>query len=135
MEVKAHTKYLRMSPRKVRLVIDVIRGLGVRQAQAQLMFMKKIAAEPVKKLLDSAIANAEHNFSLTADKLYVKAITADGGPILGRWRARAFGRAASIRKRSTHLSIVLSEKGEKKQKAKKESKKNDKESSASALAK
>lgn len=107
MEVKAKARYIRMSPRKVRLVIDVIRGLSVNDARAQLMVMKKAAAEPVRKLLESAIANAEHNFNLNADELYVKRIMADGGPTLGRWRARAFGRAAPIRKRTSHISIIL----------------------------
>jgi large subunit ribosomal protein L22 len=96
-----------MSPRKVRLVIDVIRGLGVNEARAQLHVMKKAAAEPVSKLLESAIANATHNFHLNGDEMYVKSITADGGPVLGRWRARAFGRAAPIRKRTTHIAITL----------------------------
>lgn len=107
MEVKATARYIRMSPRKVRLVIDVIRGMGVAQARAQLHVMKKAAAEPVLKLLESAVANASHNFSLDVSQMYVKSITADGGPVLGRWRARAFGRAAPIRKRTTHISIIL----------------------------
>lgn len=107
MEVKATARYIRMSPRKVRLVIDVIRGLGVKEAQSQLHVMKKAAAEPVTKLLDSAVANAVHNFQLNADEMFVKAITADGGPTLGRWRARAFGKSAPIRKRTTHISITL----------------------------
>ena len=109
MEVKATARYIHMSPRKVRLVIDVIRGLKVNEARSQLHVMKKAAAEPVMKLLNSAIANAEHNFSLNASELYVKQIFADGGPTLGRWRARAFGRAAPIRKRTTHIAIILDE--------------------------
>lgn len=107
MEVKATARYIRMSPRKVRLVIDVIRGLGVSEARSQLYVMKKAAAEPVSKLLESAIANAQNNFNLNANELYVKRIVADGGPMLDRWRARAFGRAAPIRKRTTHISIIL----------------------------
>lgn len=98
-----------MSPTKVRLVIDIVRGMKVREAQAQLAFMKKAAAEPVLKLLNSAIANATHNFQMDKDGLYIKSIVADGGPMLGRFRARAMGRAAPIRKRSTHISIVLDE--------------------------
>ena len=109
MEVKATARYIHMSPRKVRLVIDVIRGLKVNEARSQLHVMKKAAAEPVMKLLNSAIANAEHNFNLNTDELYIKQIFADGGPTLGRWRARAFGRAAPIRKRTTHIAIVLDE--------------------------
>ncbi len=110
MEVKAKARYIRMSPRKVRLVINVVRGMNVKEAQTQLQFMNKAAAEPVLKLLNSAIANAEHNCDLNQDALRIKTIAADGGPTLGRWRARAFGRAAPIRKRTTHISIVLESK-------------------------
>mgnify|MGYP006421311207 CR=1 FL=1 len=109
MEVKAKAKGIRMSSRKVRLVVDVIRGMKVGQAQTQLHFMKKAAAEPVLKLLNSAIANATHNFQLDESNLFVKAIAADGGPTLARWRARAFGKSAPIRKRTTHISIILDE--------------------------
>lgn len=107
MEVKATARYIRMSPRKVRLVIDVIRGMGVAQARSQLHVMKKAAAEPVLTLLESAAANATNNFHLDTNQMYVKSITADGGPVLGRWRARAFGRTAPIRKHTTHISITL----------------------------
>lgn len=109
MEVKAKARFIRMSPRKVRLVIDVIRGLSVDQALTQLTFMKKHAALPVKKLLDSAIANAENNFKLKRETLYVKMIVADGGPTLHRWTPKAHGRAGAIRKRTSHISIVLDE--------------------------
>lgn len=107
MEVQASARFIHMSPTKVRLVIDVVRGMKVREAQAQLAFMKKAAAEPVLKLLNSAMANATHNFQLNQEQLYIKSIVADGGPMLSRFRARAFGRAAPIRKRSSHISIVL----------------------------
>jgi len=110
MEVKAKARFIRMSPRKVRLVVDLVRGMSVKEAQSQLKFMKKAAAVPVSKLLNSAVANAVHNFNLDAQNLYIKEILADGGPVLGRWRARAFGRAAPIRKRTTHISITLDEK-------------------------
>ena len=106
-----------MSPRKVRLVIDVIRGMGIAQARSQLSVMKKAAAEPVLKLLESAVANATHNFSLNTAEMYIKSITADGGPVLGRWRARAFGRSAPIRKRTTHISITLGSKEQKPRKS------------------
>jgi len=124
MEIKAYARYVRMSPRKVRLVIDAIRGKSVSVARAQLVFMKKAAAEPVLKLLNSAVANAQHNNQIAADTLYVKVITADGGPVLKRFTPRAFGRATPIRKRTTHLSIVLEDragaaKPEKKSAAKK----------------
>lgn len=99
-----------MSPRKVRLVIDAIRGLSVEAAETRLQFLPKLAAEPVLKLLRSAIANAEHNFHLKKEDLVVKTITADGGPTLSRSRPRAFGRAAPIRKRTTHINLILATK-------------------------
>jgi large subunit ribosomal protein L22 len=110
MEVKAKARYLRMSPKKVRLIIDLIRGLDVQTARTQLRFQKKAASVPVLKLLESAVANAKHNFNLDEQDLFIKTITADGGPTLHRWRPRAFGRSAPIRKRTTHLSVILSEK-------------------------
>ena len=107
MEVTAKARFIRMSPRKVRLVIDVVRGLSVEAAEAQLAFMRKAAARPVLKLLQSAVANAVHNHKMTPASLKIKAITADGGPALDRWRARAFGRAAAIKHRTTHIAITL----------------------------
>jgi large subunit ribosomal protein L22 len=100
-----------MSPRKVRLVIDTIRGLSVKDAEVRLSFIPKAAARPVLKLLRSAVANAEHNFHLSKDGLTVARITADGGPTLKRHRPRAFGRAAMIRKRTTHILLTLSSPG------------------------
>lgn len=96
-----------MSSRKVRLVIDLIRGARVEKAQTQLRFANKLAAEPVLKLLNSAIANAVNNFQMNKDDLKITSITADEGPILDRWHPRAHGRAMPIRKRSTHISIIL----------------------------
>jgi large subunit ribosomal protein L22 len=98
-----------MSPRKVRLVVDAIRGMSVTAAETKLTFLPKLAATPVHKLLRSAIANADHNFHLKQEDLYIKTIVADGGPTLKRSRARAFGRAAPIRKRTTHITLVLSD--------------------------
>src|SRR5688572_21565644 len=109
MEVIAKANHIRISPKKVRLVVDLVRGMDVDRASAQLRFYRKAAARPVSKLLDSAIANAEHNFKLNAGNLYIKKATVDGGPVLKRWRARAFGRAAGIKKRSSHITIVLAE--------------------------
>lgn len=109
MDVHASLRYLRMAPRKVRLVIDVIRGLSVTEAETRLTFLPKAAAMPVLKLLRSAIANAEHNFKLSRENLYVTAITADGGPILHRWHPRAMGRAAPIQKRTSHITLILSD--------------------------
>lgn len=111
MEVKAHANNIRMSPRKVRLVIDVIRGMDATRAQTQLRFIKKAAALPVLKLLNSAIANAEHNFQLRQEDLRVMTITADGGPVIHRWTPKAFGRSAPIRKRTSHITVILSDDG------------------------
>jgi len=98
-----------MSPRKVRLVVDAVRGMSVTAAETKLTFLPKLAAYPVRKLLLSAIANAEHNFQLKKEDLSIKTIVADGGPTLKRSRPRAFGRAAPIRKRTTHITLVLSD--------------------------
>ncbi|MCD4705591.1 50S ribosomal protein L22, partial [bacterium] len=107
MEMKAKAKYIKMSPKKVRLVVDVIRKMDVDNALAQLKFINKLAAKPVEKLINSAIANAKHNFGLEKDNLYIKEIKVDEGAILKRWRPRAFGRAGAIRKRSSHISLIL----------------------------
>ncbi len=109
MEVKASLRMLRMAPRKVRLVVDTIRGLKATDAEVKLQFVQKAASLPVLKLLRSAMANAEHNFKLDRETLFVKTITADGGPTLKRSRPRAHGRAAPIRKRTTHINIILSD--------------------------
>ena len=109
MDVKAYLRSLRMAPRKVRLVIDVVRGLPATEAVTKLQFVPKAASRPVLKLLQSAIANAEHNFKLDPEKLYVKTIMADGGATLKRSRARAHGSAAPIRKRTTHITLILSD--------------------------
>ena len=107
MIVKASVKYLNISPRKVRVVVDVLRGMEADKALSQLEFMKKGAARPVKKLLDSAIANAEHNFSLDRKTLKIATIKVDGGPALKRFRPKGFGRAAPIAKRTSHVTVEL----------------------------
>ncbi|MCC7522650.1 50S ribosomal protein L22 [Candidatus Uhrbacteria bacterium] len=112
MDVHASLRFLRMSPRKVRLVVDAVRGLPVAAAETRLQFLPKLAAEPVLKLLRSAIANAEHNFHLNKEDLVIKTIVADQGPTIKRSRPRAFGRAAPIRKRTTHISLTLATKSE-----------------------
>ena len=109
MEVKAHLKHFRMSPRKVRLVLDLIRGMKVESAREQLAIMNKKASVAVMKLLNSAVANAQHNFNLPTGNLFIKSVCADGGRTLKRWRPRAFGRAAMIRKRTSHVTIILDE--------------------------
>lgn len=107
MEVRAHLRYLRIAPRKVRLVINLVRGMSVEQATDQLSVLPKRSALPVLKLLNSAVANAEHNFQLEKKNLIIKSITANEGPKLKRWQPRAFGRAAEILKRMTHITIIL----------------------------
>lgn len=102
-----------MSPRKVRLVAGLVRGLDVDRADAQLRFTSKAAARPVSKLLHSAMANASHNHKMSLDGLFVKAIMVNQGPTMKRWRARAFGRAAEIRKRTSHITIVLAKRDDK----------------------
>ncbi len=109
MEAKAKLKHLRMSPRKVRLVIDVIRTMPVMEALDQLKFINKRAAGPIIKLINSAIANAENTYSLEKDNLYIKEIKVDEAATLKRWMPRAHGRATTIRKRGSHISLVLAE--------------------------
>jgi large subunit ribosomal protein L22 len=108
MEVQATLRNLRIAPRKVRLVVDLVRGMRVDAAVTQLRFLNKASALPVRKLIESAAANAEHNNGLDRDGLVIKSITADGGPSFYRYRPRAMGRAAPIRKRTTHITVVLS---------------------------
>jgi len=107
--VTAKLSYLRMSPRKTRLVVDMIRGRKVAKALEILTLSKKTAARPVMKLLNSAIANAQHNFKLAAENLAVTSIMVDGGPVLKRWMPKAHGRATPVRERTSHISLVLTE--------------------------
>ena len=108
--VHAHARYVRSSARKARLVCDHIRGKSVPEARAILAFAPRGVAKDWAKLLDSAVANAEHNHELIGDELHVKAVTADVGPTLKRFRPRAMGRATPINKRTSHLSITLAPK-------------------------
>jgi len=108
VQAKAQLKSLRVSPRKVRLVIDLIRGLDVERALNELTFSKKAAARPVKKLLESAVANAVHNQSIKREGLTIETVYVDEGRVLKRWMPRAMGRATPLRKRSSHITIVLS---------------------------
>ena len=109
MEARATAKYIRVSPQKARLVVDLVRGKKVGEAQNILMFTRKYSASVVRKVLNSAIANAKQNAYMDENVLYVKEIFVDQGPSLKRWRARAQGRAASIKKRMSHITVVLSE--------------------------
>ena len=110
MEVFAHTKFLRMSPRKVKIQCDMIRGKDVKTASAYLMQTPKAASEPMLKLLRSAMANAENNHSMDVEKLYVSTAVANPGPVLKRGMPRAQGRYNRILKRTTHITIGVSEK-------------------------
>ena len=103
----AIARYVRISSRKVKIVIDLIRGKSVREAEAILQYTPKAATEPVLKLLKSAVANAENNLELNRDDLYVAEVYANQGPTLMRYRPRAHGRASRIRKRTSHITIVL----------------------------
>lgn len=110
MEVRAKLKFARIGPRKAQLVADLIRGKKSEEALNILMFTKKSAAKTLIKLLKSAIANAGQNKTIDVDRLYVKKITVDQGPTMKRFMPRALGRATTIRKRSSHILIVLDEK-------------------------
>mgnify|MGYP000983964012 CR=1 FL=1 len=108
--VRAQAKFVRTSARKARLVCDNIRGKSVIEARAILAHTPRAAAESWSKLLESAVANAEHNHELDGESLHIVSIQADQGPTLKRFRPRAQGRATPIHKRTAHLSIALSEK-------------------------
>ena len=106
----ATAKYIRISARKVKIVIDLIRGKDVTEAEAILMYTPKAASEPTLKLLKSAIANAENNLDMSRDTLYVAEVFANQGPTLRRYRPRSRGSASRIRKRTSHITIILDEK-------------------------
>ena len=109
MEVKAVTRYVRIAPRKARLVTELIKGKPVEEALTILRFVPKKAARLVDKTLRSALANAEQNPNIDVDTLYIKRIFVDGGPTMKRWRARAMGRATKIIKRTSHITVILDE--------------------------
>ena len=109
MEVKAHLKHLRISSRKVRLVVDLIRKMEIKEAQTQLRFINKKSSELLLKLLNSAVANAKNNFNLDENNLYISKIIVNDGKILKRWRPRAMGRSARINKRTSNVTIILDE--------------------------
>ncbi|GAA4073720.1 MULTISPECIES: 50S ribosomal protein L22 [Actinomadura] len=112
MEARAQARYIRVTPRKARRVVDLIRGLPATEAQAVLRFAPQAASEPVGKVLASAIANAEHNFKLDTDTLVVSRAWVDEGPTLKRFRPRAQGRAYRINKRTSHITVVLESRDE-----------------------
>ncbi|OPA73111.1 50S ribosomal protein L22 [Paenibacillus selenitireducens] len=110
MQAKAHAKNVRIAARKVQLVIDLIRGKKAGEAIAILRHTPKAASPVVEKLLNSAIANAEHNYSMDVNKLVVTEVFANQGPTMKRFRPRAMGRASRINKRTSHITLVVSEK-------------------------
>ncbi|NLZ39012.1 MAG: 50S ribosomal protein L22 [Firmicutes bacterium] len=112
MEAKATAKYIRISPRKARLVVDQIRGRDVQEALAILKMIPNRPAKPIYKVLHSAMANAENNYAMNREDLYVAQAFVNQGPVLKRYRARARGMASRIRKPTSHITIILKEKRE-----------------------
>ena len=109
MEARAVGKYIRISPQKVRLVADVVRGMSADQAITTLKFMPKKGAGILRKVIESAVANATQDDQVDVDNLFIKKVTVDGGPSLKRIRPRAMGRATRIIKRTSHITVVLDE--------------------------
>ncbi len=105
--VKASARYVRIAPRKARLIADQVRGMHIEKARALLQFSPRGAAQPIHKLIDSAAANAENNHDLIGDEMRVSSITVDEGPTLRRFRPRAMGRATPINKRTSHIRVAL----------------------------
>jgi large subunit ribosomal protein L22 len=110
--VRASSRYVRVAPRKARLIADQVRGLQIDRARALLQFSPRAAAQDIGKLIESAAANAENNHDLIADEMRVAEITVDEGPTLRRFRPRALGRATPINKRTSHIAVALSPEGE-----------------------
>jgi large subunit ribosomal protein L22 len=110
MEVKASLKFARIGPQKARLVVDLVRGNDVNEAIKKLTFMKQKGATLVKKLIESAVANAENKKVIDVDNLFVKTIWVDMGPAIKRFRPRAQGRAFQVKKKISHINVVLDEK-------------------------
>lgn len=110
MQVKASLNNLRVSPKKVRLVVGLVRGMDVQTAQNQLAVLNKGTAKDILKLINSAIANGEHNFGLDKNNLFIKHIVVGGCYTMKRWLPRAFGRASMIRKKTSRVNLILDEK-------------------------
>jgi large subunit ribosomal protein L22 len=106
--VRASSRYVRVAPRKARLIADQVRGLHIEQARALLQFSPRAAAKDIQKLIESAAANAENNHDLVADEMKVAEIVVDEGPTLKRFQPRAMGRASQINKRTCHIAVALS---------------------------
>jgi large subunit ribosomal protein L22 len=105
--VRASSRYVRVAPRKARLIADQVRGLHIEQARALLAFSPRGAAQDISKLIESAASNAENNHNLIADEMLFAEITVDEGPTLRRFRPRAMGRASRINKRTCHIAVAL----------------------------
>lgn len=110
MEIRAKARFVRISPQKIRLIMGQVRGKRVEEALNLLSFAPQRGARILKKLLDSAVANAQQNADTDVDSLFIAKVYADEGPTLKRWRPRAQGRATRIRKRTSHLTVILGEK-------------------------
>lgn len=110
MQAKATAKYMRVSPRKMKFVCNMVRGKNVDEALSILKFTPKKGADILEKVVKSAVANAENNFDMDRDSLYVAEVYSNQGPTLKRWRPRAQGRAYKILKRTSHISVVVKEK-------------------------
>jgi len=124
MEVRAYLRYLNIAPRKTRLVANLVKGMEVEKAKAQLLFCKKRAAKPILKLINSALANARNNLGIDGT-FFIKEIRVDQGPMLKRWMPRAFGRATMIQRKTSHVTLVLEVKEPRKIERKKEEKKEE----------
>lgn len=111
MEAKATARHILIAPRKCRIVIDLIRGKSVNEALNILKFVPKRASKPIEKVVKSAAANAEHNYNLNKDALVITEAFVDGGPVLKRFQPRQRGQAFPILKRTSHITVVVSEKG------------------------
>ena len=112
MEITAKLRHLHLSPRKVRLVAGIMKRMGSEQAERELQYRMKRAAGPLLKLLRSAAANARHNFRLSGRRLTIKDIRVDAGPTTTKYRPRAFGRTAPVRRRTSHVTLILEAEGE-----------------------
>lgn len=117
-QITAKLRFYRMGPKKMRLIADLIRGKRVERAQAVLGLLNKKGAQPVLKLLNSAVANAKHNHNIENKNLIVKTIMVDGGPVLKRFMPKAHGRATPVRERTSHVTLVLEQLTEKVKKEK-----------------
>ncbi|MGE5545044.1 MAG: 50S ribosomal protein L22 [Bacillota bacterium] len=109
MQARAIARYIRVSPFKARQVVDLIRGKDVREARAILKYTNKKAAPLIAKVMNSAVANAEHNFDMDADDLYISEVYVDEGPSLKRIKPRAYGRGDMIKHRTSHITVVVKE--------------------------